>query len=137
MATFDYDAFEAARTFEPVKVEGLYGQDWELPAVGRLPAREVLAVQRLAMALASEAREQGVDLDEDDVDDLPEGLMERALELMQRQRALYLGQENVDAWLERGMDDEALNAISAWAQAQHNAQDEPEEGEPEGEAAGA
>lgn len=127
--TYDFDAWDGDG--EPIEIV-LFGQEWQLPGVGQIPARDMLRSQRKALEMSRLAKEHGID-DLDAEDDLPVELVEPMLELYQIQQNMYLGQENVEAWLERDISEPRLKAILAWARAQH-AEDAPEDDEPVGEA---
>lgn len=130
--TFDFDKFEAEHKAEPLIVHNLFGQDWELPGVGQIPAREMLRAQRKSMEMMKLAKKHKVDLD-DPESEVPAELVPFMLEMYEIQMHTYLGKENVEAWHEKGITDEALKAILDWAMTEHGL-GEPEESEGEGEA---
>lgn len=99
----DLDQFFAEQDEEQLTIK-LYGQDWTLPASP--PASAMLRVQRMAV-LASEAKERLEGLSEDD--DVPADLAELASFDLRAHASAVIGEENLQAWLDKGITQSQLN----------------------------
>lgn len=117
--TKDFDEFIAERDDWPL-IARWDGQDWELPP--RLPAATQLRIRRARMALMvlaraqHEAEEKGIPLDDVEISDTDATLIAEAEKLdLEAEMRKQFGDEIIDAWLERGIDSDTLNAIWNWA----------------------
>lgn len=112
----DFDAAFAEQAQEPLVVR-IYGQDWEIPADP--PAIAVLRQQRRAAA-AMDILNSGAMENLQPGDDVPPEILEILGIDMDRQYRDLLGDDNVTAWLERGITDPQLRGIEQWVTEQRN-----------------
>jgi hypothetical protein len=109
----DFDAAWAEEDDEPIVVK-LLGEEWKCKRSSEVPAALLLKMDRLLLGVARQAT-LGQDTDLDfEVDDLldPESIL--------RQLA---GDDNVDAWLGRGLPYKRLMDVSRYLTAKYRGQD--------------
>ena len=108
----DFDAAWAEEEDEPVTIK-LLGEEWACKRPSEVPAALLLRMDRLMLVAAS-----GDVPDDLVIDDSlsPEGIL----------RGLA-GDDNVNAWLERGLSDQRLAKVSQYLNARYRGQDPPGE----------
>lgn len=131
MRYLDANEFLAEAAREPIVVE-LFGQKWQLPARGEVPALTIFR-QRLVLRHAAELARLKVD------EPVPAHLtMLHEFDTQEHMEA-FLGADNLTAWYERGITEDLLTKVMGWVVIQHLSRDRDDDSgeEPHGPEAGA